>query len=362
MPKGGKKKGKLLYSFGEAHIGVDDDMKLKYKVGKFLQLPTAITESESNTSMGAGNNAPQGVLYVPSKGKLYAACAHTAVRFNSPKTDLSDITSVTAQTGATPTGNNNIFYVASKDKIYISGGYFDGGFFANVVLFEVDPAAWTVTIPVEKLIVSDAACYACTDGTYFYLTSSNTIHRFNVSDYAFVSSLSLVPQGIGGINTIAYDGSKLFITNEQVPAKIARIDPGTFTVEDSTTLPPNIGIAGGTTFYGDYIFCGMQINTTQTIVRVNKSVLSDAIVIDSGAVNCYGIYTEGTYIWTTYNTTPGKVVVTNPHNFQNSSVFTMSAGDTAQEITSDDSGNYYVIFYTSPGATTRFAPSAYALG
>lgn len=320
---------------------------------------TGLKELQSNVNFAAGQNQPHGLIYVRSKGKLYAAChSRHAIRFDDP----SDLTQQTvfdlASVGFGLNYAPDVIYVSANNKVYISGGVTG----PTAKIAEIDPEAWTGSLAITGPDGQGSGASLASDGTYLYvlLNFTSKVLKYLLSDYSLVDTIDLGALGMTNGHALRISGTKLFATGDATTSYIARIDLSAFTVDECVNINPYAWITDDFCFWGNYIFLGLESAAAaasgQNILRLQKDALTTQLIIDTGiTTHCYGTYFDGAYVWAVFNASPGKVLVMNPSTLTFSS-FTLSAGSTSNEIVSDELGRLFVTFYSSPGAISQISP------
>ena len=212
-------------------------------------------------------------------------------------------------------------YVASKGKIY---GLFCNS--ASLFVSEIDPT----TLAYTDVIADTTSGYyafegslSC-DGTYIYVAcagnSPSVLVKYKLSDFSFVAALTL---SFGGKDLLVshncrWDGFSLFISSGHTDLvtnlAFVRVDPATFTVVDGASLPaasPNSVLTDDSAFTANYVWYGSE--DTGNVIQVQKSNLSVQSVVTTGLSTAnFGIEYDGSYIWSCYDSSPGKLVRIDP--------------------------------------------------
>ena len=286
----------------------------------------------------------------------------------------------TAQTLVFPAdGQHNwiidLLFIPAKGKVYalfvnsLSGD--------RTVVSEIDPTLFPSPSSANDVINDSSSGHACAQGsfcvdsTYMYIStaifSANAVLlKYALANWIFVGSpLTLSFDHGSGTQYLQighncrYDGTSIFISsaNSNLTSYLAvvRVDPVSFTVVDGSTLIVGSGadttLTDDSAFTDDYAWYGSE--TTGNIVRFLKSDLSSQtqILTAIGPPN-YGVYNDGTYLWSVYGTSPGTAIRVDPNTLALATFVFPSGSTPAQNATNEvlsDGTHLFFTGFTSPG-------------
>ena len=264
----------------------------------------------------------------------------------------------------------DVLYIPAKGKLYalfVNSLYGD-----RTVVSEINPSTFPSPSCAVDVINDSATGHACAQGsfcvdsTYMYISTGNysvnaVLLKYNLANWIFITSLTLSfdpgsgTQYLQIAHNCRYDGTNIFVSsaNGDLTTYLAfvRVDPGYFTVVDgaSLTVGADRTLTDDSAFTTSYIWYGSEI--TGNIVRVLKTNLSSQTRILTGVgYPNWGVWNDGTFLWSVYDTTPGTAVRVDPNTLA-LSTFTFPSGlgqNASNEVLSDGT---YLFFtgYTSPG-------------
>jgi hypothetical protein len=264
----------------------------------------------------------------------------------------------------------DILYVPAKGKIYalfvnsLSGD--------RTVVSEIDPSTFPSPSCAVDVINDSSTGHACAQGsfcvdsTYMYIStgifSANAVLlKYNLANWIFIAPLTLSFNPGSGTKYLQighncrYDGTNIFVSsaNSDLTTYLAfvRVDPGSFTVVDgaSLTVGADTTLTDDSAFTAAYVWYGSE--TTGNIVRVLKTNLSSQtrILTVVGPPN-WGVWNDGTFLWSIYGTTPGTAVRVDPNTLA-LATFTFPSGlgqNSSNEVLSDGTYLFFTGF-TIPG-------------
>jgi hypothetical protein len=313
---------------------------------------SAVPIDQQHVTLAAARGISYQSLYIASKNKIFAVTSGAyAERFDN----LDDLTSRTEKSSVQDPSNvytcYDLLYDSGKDLLYIAGFY--QGF--HVVSLDPDDMTTMVTVVNDTTAPGTPKTNSITsDGTYLYVlkgynggtAQTTSVRKIRLSDNAVIGS-DLVVTGFTDGRCIRYDSvsGKLYATGSITGGWIARIDPSGWTVEDAQNLPAgHICPTDYCDFQGNYVWLGMEDTTLKNVLRVQKDSLTTVTEITTGISNdCWGPMYDGTYIWTVFQTNPGKIGRIDPSTLS-FTLITLDTGSGPNKLLKDSRGHYYAGF------------------
>ncbi len=256
-------------------------------------------------------------------------------------------------------------YIPAKGKIYgLCVSPFDPNAVTTVI--EINPSTGAFTDVIVDASFSAGQGALTFDGTYLYILSwfTNSIYRYSLSGFGFVSSVST---SLPNAHALRYDSASgnIFATsaaNLTGYPMIAQVGASTFTVDHlgfwelDKIFTDDVAIANG------YVWCGSE--GSGNIVKFPTSNVSSGIVrvttgIESAGGNHaffkrnFGTYFDGGVIWTGWEGNPaiiGRVnVTTNLVELMELPLITQASPN---EFVRNGS-SLYITDYTQPGVVSQ---------
>jgi hypothetical protein len=310
---------------------------------------TELTTTDS-ASFGPGENSPHALLY--ANGYLWVGLLTSPgklIRINP--SNLSDQTTITFPSGGTHNSLQDLLYIASTNRIYCC---FSTGL-NSIVISEVNPTDLTTQTVIQRTDAFNGQIQSITsDDTHLYCASnaSNSVHRFLLSDWSFVSKIA---SGVSSLHAIRHNSSKLYCSSTSSPAQISRVDTGTFTVDDNQALDSGFNVStDDMALTADHFWLGLEGGTGQGyVVRVAKTDLtsrSNIAVIPGSA--CFGVYSISGYVFSVHAGTPGRIARIDPTDLSVTQ-FVMGSGQDAINEAVVVGQSVYVTSFASPGQIHR---------
>lgn len=170
-------------------------------------------------------------------------------------------------------------------------------------------------------------------GTFFGTIGVHTveavINKYALSNLATKTSVTLT--GFGQCHCLRYDGTNLYATGSSSAGGtpwVARINPTTLAA--TVAALPALGFpTDDLAFFGDYIYVGLELLSTGTILRIHKSTLAiSQIVVKPPTANFYGVFADATHLWavTTLVSGQGKMIRIDPTTLEQR-LYTFNAGE-----------------------------------
>lgn len=295
-----------------------------------------------------------GLCYVPEVKQLFASVMSipcTIVRFNTPTIDLNDYTT------AALTGNQgyDIIYIPSKGKLYAtcSGGSLING------IFEIDP------ITLQSSCVINANIHAeslCTDGRFLYFADKlfGILYQYRLSDLGLHNSIQLQDEDgffCDSPHACKCDGNNIYLTGATSPAWIAKVNPVDLShvvkrfQEGDNIATDDMAITSTDIWVGLEPFSGAG-----AILKINKETLDIQRIFTgiakSKSVGCW--YDGNRYV---YNCIPSKpAYVNSPGLLEQINIIdntirmlNMDEGErTLNEVQGDEENLYLTCFLNPP--------------
>ena len=254
-------------------------------------------------------------------------------------------------------------YIPSKGKVYCL--FVNGLSGDRTVVAEVDPTTMATTDVINDSASGHGCADGsfCTDGSFLYISTAvvpeapASLLVYDISSWSFVTSIALSHGGkdLWFGHNCRYDGTNIFVSsgNTDLSSHLAFIKVSTsLTILDGASLTAGADtvITDDSAFTTNYVWYGSE--TTGNVIRVLKSNLSSQTVIHTlvGA-SCWGVYYDGTFIWSVYETSPGTAVRIDPVTLY-LTTFTFQSTPILQDYSNEVLGDGTSLFfagYTNPG-------------
>lgn len=265
---------------------------------------------------------------------------------------------------------DKLTYSATKDRIY--GCFGDlSPYDRKVRVVEINPhtLAWSVVITETRNPNSGWGPPITCDANYLYVGTyksgtgtTDDVFKYNLSDYSYVGQVNVsgANRGIHALYADPYS-NYLYATefSYTTTARVFKIDRTTLTIVDTVTLDhgsPTDEFAITQT----HIFVGLEDPTLRYVYKIDKSNLANIshITLPSGVTPCYGLTYDGTWIWGTYATSPGKLLKLNPTDMTYT-IFTLPAGYNAINGFIDDGDRMFLSCWDHPAKVARLIKSQF---
>ncbi|MFN4896367.1 MAG: BspA family leucine-rich repeat surface protein, partial [Pseudomonadota bacterium] len=257
--------------------------------GKLIRYnPTASTHE--TTSLQAGEDYIYGMT---SDGtSVYAVdwdVASNIIRFDAASG---------ARIAAYPTGVGNLFSM-TFDGTYVWAASM--GAAAKLVRF--NPA--TLQLDVYDLTGATGGWSIVSVGDFIYGVSGTGLFRFNKTSLA-TDTVTLT--GASSARGLAFDGANLWVTTDQVPMRLIKVNPETLAFE-VTTMPSGIDGSEGLIFDGANLWSTMRYAEVSSLLKIPVNDIGAATIATlSIAKNATQAITfDGSKVWTASYTAPSSI-------------------------------------------------------
>lgn len=262
---------------------------------------------------------------------------------------------------------DKMVYSEAKNRIY--GAFGDGSpYDKKITVLELNPdtLAWNIVINETRNPVSGFGPQITCDSTHLYVGTATpnggSIFKYNLSDYSYVSDISVGNSDSGLHATYKDPYSNDIFTTEfdwTVAADVMKIDTVSM-LKTGTLSIPDGKMTDEFAITETHLFVGLEDATNRRIYKINKSNFLDNsyITLPSGVNPCYGLTYDGTWIWGTYSTTPGKLLRLNPSNMSYE-VFNMPTGVNSINGLVIDGYRMFVTSWEHPAKITRLKKTDY---
>ncbi|MFO0417114.1 MAG: BspA family leucine-rich repeat surface protein, partial [Pseudomonadota bacterium] len=257
--------------------------------GKLIRYnPTAGTHE--TTSLQAGEDYIYGMT---SDGtSVYAVdwdVASNIIRFDAASG---------ARIAAYPTGVGNLFSM-TFDGAYVWAA--SDGAAAKLVRF--DPA--TAQIDVYDLTGATGGWSIVSVGEFIYGVSGTGLFRFNK---ASLTTDTVTITGASGAKGIAFDGANLWVTTDQNPMRLIKVDPNVLTYE-VMTMPSGIRSSEGLAFDGTHLWSTLKNADVSSLLKIPVADTGAATTVPlSGTANAtQAIAFDGSKVWAASYAAPSSI-------------------------------------------------------
>jgi hypothetical protein len=260
----------------------------------------------------------------------------------------------------------DVIYIPSKGKIYALFGKFGTDAFHETTVAEIDPVTLAWTDVIEDTAYNAEQGSITADATHLYLVSHSTgfIYRYNLSDWSAAGSLNL---DLGAPHCCRYDSvtNKIYVTSAGVSSPdlnlVVRVDPVTFTVEQGAGWAIDV-FTDDLAMDAEYLWCGSE--SSGNVTRIKKSDLSHTLVPLPVGTSVYSVYNDGKWIWVAFKGgPPGQFVRIDPSDlsyilFQLPDPSQISPNEIWGDVETEGSLGTTLFFtgYTSPGWVSSYTP------
>lgn len=178
----------------------------------------------------AGRNGIEAAMVLPD-GRLFVTTEDTPahlVRFNTPKTDLTNNDVLTFPDDGNHAWAQSITYSEITGLLYVS--FFAQGASSVIKVSSVNPETLAVVDVISDGSLGAKAGSIIAVGSYLYVAVAGLpckVVKYSITDYSCITSAPLtdgVQRAAGMPHSILYDGSWIYV---QAEASFARVNPGT---------------------------------------------------------------------------------------------------------------------------------------
>jgi hypothetical protein len=252
---------------------------------------------------GAGENTPHAIVYL--NGYIYVGLQ--ILQSKILKINESDLSSYSVLTFPNDGDHDTLMemvYSSSKDKLYCLFGE------SKVFVSEVNPNTLAYSDVIDDATYNVAQGSMATDESYLYVVTQgeNKIVKYDMSDWSEANNATFTNSSWHAID---YDGTNLYATNTESPAKIAKIVPATLAITEQSLGTDNNIATDDLCFTNDYVWVGFESGNKDVLKVAKSDLTSTRIEIMRGSA-CYGTYYDGTWVWAVYSGTPGYIVRIDP--------------------------------------------------
>ncbi|MFN4896327.1 MAG: BspA family leucine-rich repeat surface protein, partial [Pseudomonadota bacterium] len=254
--------------------------------GKLIRYnPTAGTHE--TTSLQAGEDYIYGMT---SDGtSVYAVdwdVASNIIRFDAASG---------ARIAAYPTGVGNLFSM-TFDGTYVWAA-------SSTKLVRFDPA--TTQLTVYDITGSPGAWSMVSVGDFIYGVSGTGLFRFNKTT---LTTDTVTLTGASSARGIAFDGSNLWVTTDQAPMRLIKVNPSTLAFE-VTTMPSGIDGSEGLIFDGTNLWSTMRYADVSSLLKIPVNDIGAATIatVSSTKSATQAIAFDGSKVWAASYTAPSSI-------------------------------------------------------
>lgn len=297
-------------------------------------------------------------LVVDNAGRLYAGTGGTSptllYRFNTPLTDLTNITTLTFPADEAHSSVVDMLYRSADNRIYV---IFSGFFTPEAYVVQVNPDTMTHTDVIADAVNQIGIGSLCADATYLYVLyyDSHMVRRIRWSDFGVDQTLALNP-AYPKCHSIRTDGTFLYISAGPSSAgqiQLQRWSKTPLAELQAATTPygtPTDDIGVGST----HLFIGSE--TQSFTYAVPKGALLDAgTSIGNAPGFCHGLFTfDDGYVWGAVSNSPGAIIRIDQSTYTMHR-FNMPAGTNNTNEIAKLGGKYFVSTFTNPFKIIRVA-------
>lgn len=193
------------------------------------------------------------------------------------------------------------------------------------------------------------------DGTYLYVglsTDPGEIVRVILSTFTEDSTLTL-NAGESNINALTCDAVYLYATTGSDPGYVVRVNRDDFTRKNALSLTDET--ANNLFYDGLYLYATTQSAPVGMIKRINvDSFTVESSLSFSAGETPYAIFSNGSYIFVGFGTTPGKYAIIDSSTFQLIKTIALAgAGENNIYSLFFDGIYLYLALYLDPGRVVR---------
>jgi len=222
-------------------------------------------------------------------------------------------------------GIDKIIYSSTRNRIYgVFSDNFTSAYDKKITVIEINPITLAYSIVINETLTpySGFGPQITCDSSYLYVTTSagfstDAIFKYNLSNFAYVSKINIGNSTEVLHSTVRDPYSKYIYTAEYSygsSADLFKIDTETMLYDSSLSIP-SPGLTDEFAITENHLFIGVE-DSTRRIYKIDKNNLSSYsyITLSSEVTPCYGLTYDGTWIWGTYATVPGKLLRMNPND------------------------------------------------